>query len=251
MNIIQKPVKNFTKGRAGYKVEAIVLHISQGNLNGAYSWFNDSTSQVSSHFMIGKKGEVWQFINTDDTAWHAGGINKPNWPLLKPQINPNQYTIGIEFEGLTGETFTEAMYNSSAELIGYLCKEYNIPLDRNHIIGHYQINSVSRAQCPGIGLNFDKMIQLSSNKFYEDPQMIKDLQGQIDLLRSQLNKANADLYDVNIKFNDLAKGYADLKAGNTVLKEENTALINTNEQFQEYKKTIFYKIYLLFKNKEK
>ncbi|MCA9381543.1 N-acetylmuramoyl-L-alanine amidase, partial [Candidatus Dojkabacteria bacterium] len=165
MNIVWKPVRNKSNGRFGYKPEAIVIHIAEGWLNGAYSWFNNPTSQASAHYMIGKNGVIWQFVADEDTAWHAGGVNQPRWALLKPRINPNLYTIGIEHEGFTGEPWTQEMYEASSELIASLCTKYKIPLDRNHIIGHNQINSVSRERCPGTGVDFDKLIELAKTKY--------------------------------------------------------------------------------------
>jgi N-acetylmuramoyl-L-alanine amidase len=39
MDIITIPSPNYTKGRAGYKPVAIVIHIMEGTLNGTDSWF--------------------------------------------------------------------------------------------------------------------------------------------------------------------------------------------------------------------
>ncbi len=189
-------------GRFGFKPEAIVLHIAEGSLIGAYSWFNTPTSKVSSHYMVGKNGEVWQFVADENTAWHAGGAMNPTWNLLKPNVNPNFYTIGIENEGFTGNTFTDSMYTSLAQLIALLCQKFDIPLDRDHIIGHYQINSVSRANCPGSGLDFSKLISLSLN-YYEDPIMIKELQQQIQNLQSQISDLQSQKTSMQDQINSL------------------------------------------------
>ncbi len=60
MEIIQKKSPNFWVGRKGYRPEAIVIHIMDGTLVGTDSWFANHTSQVSSHYGIGKNGEVHQ-----------------------------------------------------------------------------------------------------------------------------------------------------------------------------------------------
>ena len=37
---------NFSRGRAGYNPEAVVIHIMDGSLIGTDSWFNDPRSRV-------------------------------------------------------------------------------------------------------------------------------------------------------------------------------------------------------------
>lgn len=215
MDIVKKPVKNKSIGRFGYKPEAIVIHIAEGWLNGAYEWFNNPTSNASSHYMVGKNGVIWQFVEDEDTAWHAGGVNQPRWSLLKPKINPNLYTIGIEHEGFTGDKWTNEMYEATSELIAELCSKYKIPLDRNHIIGHNQINSVTRANCPGIGVDIDLLIEKAKTK-YDDPMIIKELNEKILQLEQQINK---------------------IADSNASLKEENETLTKKNKQLQNLVKT--------------
>jgi hypothetical protein len=68
-------------------------------------------------------------VRTKDVAWHAG-----NWFV-------NTHAIGLENEGfaLDGSYFTPQLYKSMARLTRYLGEKYNIPLDREHIIGHDQV----------------------------------------------------------------------------------------------------------------
>lgn len=192
MQVVNKLVRNFTPGRQGYKPEAIVIHTADGQLAGAYSWFNNPASRASAHYMIGKSGIVWKFVEEQNTAWHAGGINKPTWSLIKGTTNPNLYTIGIEHEGFSGETWPTSMLTSSAELVAMLCQKWGIPADARHIIGHNQINSVTRARCPGTGVNLNNLLKLV-NSYFEDPQMIKELQERIKALEA----AQADLANQN------------------------------------------------------
>src|SRR5438874_2970529 len=92
---------NFRQGRpAGFRPEAVVIHIMDGPMSAADSHFNDPKAKVSAHYGIGRDGEIHQYVKETDTAFHAGIIVNPIWPLLKPGVNPNFYTIGIEHEGL-------------------------------------------------------------------------------------------------------------------------------------------------------
>jgi N-acetylmuramoyl-L-alanine amidase len=81
--------------------EAIVIHVMAGSLAGTDSWFASAESQVSAHYGIGKNGEVHQYVEEENTAFHAGTVDRPSWPLIKKAtnksfINPNLYTIGIQ-----------------------------------------------------------------------------------------------------------------------------------------------------------
>lgn len=214
MQIVSKPVKNFTNTRRGHRPEAVVVHIAEGSLSAAESWFNRSDSQASSHYMVGRSGQIWQFVAEEHTAWHAGGVNRPSWSLLKQGINPNLYTVGIEHEGKTGQGWTNEMYEASAWLIAQICNRWQIAADTERIIGHHRINSVSRANCPGTGVDFAKLIQLTKNHLnIEDPAMIAELQNQVNQLQTQVGQLNA-------RNEQLTQQVAELQEYNTKLRSE-------------------------------
>lgn len=269
LNIQFKPVVNYTKGRSGYRPEAIVIHIAEGSLIGGYSWFNNPNSKVSSHYMVSKNGTIWQFVKLEDTAWHAGGVSNPNWSHLKSGVNPNLYTIGIEHEGFTGEPWSDAMYNATAELIGQLGRDWGIAVDREHIIGHYQINSTSRSRCPGSGVDLNKLVNLATT-FYEDPRVIQELKNTIQALEVQIRKLNETIADdrstikmlklqnedlktdltreiqllekKNQELNTKLKGYDSLAKSNALLSNEvkklQTAAKRSNKKIIELEETI-------------
>jgi len=104
MDIIKVPSPNFYRGRKIYKPEAIVIHIMLGTLYGTDSWFQSPVSKSSAHYGIGKTGEIHQYVDEKDAAYHAGRVNSPMWSLIKQTenglyISPDFYTIGIEHEG--------------------------------------------------------------------------------------------------------------------------------------------------------
>ncbi|NJL16247.1 MAG: N-acetylmuramoyl-L-alanine amidase [Nitrospira sp.] len=119
---------NKDKGREGFRPEAIVIHIMEGTLKGTDAWFRNEESGVSAHYGIGKTGEIHQYVGESDTAWHAGRMVAPTWQLLKPDINPNWYTIGIEHEGRADTPWPDAMYETSARLIDEICRRGQSPV---------------------------------------------------------------------------------------------------------------------------
>lgn len=148
INIIQKPSPNFTVGRGGKQIIAIVCHITAGSFPGCLSWMCNPKAKASANYLVNKKGEIYQLVQDKDTSWHAGFVNKCTWNLYDG-TNPNRYTIGIEFECISGGELTELQYQSGLQLIDMLIKKYNIPCDTNHILGHYRIDGVNRANDPG------------------------------------------------------------------------------------------------------
>jgi N-acetyl-anhydromuramyl-L-alanine amidase AmpD len=146
---------NFQAGRPnGHRPRAIVIHIMDGSLVGTDSWFNDRASGVSAHYGIGKAGTVHQYVRETDTAFHAGTVVRPTWPLLKPGINPNYYTIGIEHEGFggPGTSWPKGMLEASVALVGDIARRWGIPLDADHIIPHRAIRA-TKPHCPGRGVD--------------------------------------------------------------------------------------------------
>ena len=99
--------------------------------------------QVSSHFFITRSGELWQFVNADDRAWHAGQSS------YRGRSNCNDDSIGIELEGLEGEAFEVAQYKTLTSLCRALMVQYPI----GHIAGHEHI-AAGRKKDPGSGFDW-------------------------------------------------------------------------------------------------
>jgi AmpD protein len=99
--------------------------------------------QVSAHFYIRRDGEIWQYVSCDDRAWHAGASH------YRGRSNCNDDSIGIELEGLEGDTFELAQYDSLRNLCLAIGTNYPIA----HIAGHEHI-APGRKFDPGAGLNW-------------------------------------------------------------------------------------------------
>jgi hypothetical protein len=152
------PDSNFHKGRPfGLRPEAVVVHIIDGSFAAGESVFRDPTTHKSAHYAISRSGESHQFVDEKDTAFHAGIVVNPTWALLKPGVNPNFYTIGIEHEGRPDDVWPEAQLSASATLIGQIGARWGIPLDDSHVIRHRQIRASKT--CPGNWLQISELLQ--------------------------------------------------------------------------------------------
>ncbi|MGH3735688.1 MAG: N-acetylmuramoyl-L-alanine amidase, partial [Micromonosporaceae bacterium] len=83
-------------------------------------------------------GHIAHHVDNKHVAWHAG-----NWYF-------NTHSIGLEHEGFAaqGTWYTEAMYRTSAKLVKHLAAKYDIPIDRQHIVGHDNVPGITPARVP-------------------------------------------------------------------------------------------------------
>lgn len=147
---------NKWQGRNGKKIIAIVNHITAGLMPGTLSWMRNPNSKASAHYLVTRVGEIFQMVADEDSAYHAGAVAKPSWPLYDG-TNPNRYTLGIEHEGYPDEPLTEEQYQATLWLHKQLIAKWGIPVGPDTIIGHYRIDSVNRPNCPGPMFPWDRL----------------------------------------------------------------------------------------------
>lgn len=99
--------------------------------------------EVSAHFYIERNGELWQFVSCDQRAWHAGTSSHQG------RDNCNDFSVGIELEGLEGDLFEALQYETLAVLCSSLAQAYGI----EHIAGHEHI-APGRKSDPGPGFDW-------------------------------------------------------------------------------------------------
>jgi AmpD protein len=104
--------------------------------------------QVSAHFLIRRDGRLLQFVSCAQRAWHAGQSS------FQGQPNCNDYSIGIELEGLEGERFEPAQYEALASLLRVLAVHYPI----RHVVGHEHV-APGRKIDPGPGFDWAHLAQ--------------------------------------------------------------------------------------------
>lgn len=113
----------------------------------AHPYFQSIRSlQVSSHFYIERDAALWQFVSCDDRAWHAGTS------VFQGRDNCNDFSIGIELEGLEGDLFEPGQYAALAQLCQALRTRYPIAF----VVGHEHI-APGRKQDPGPGFDWQTL----------------------------------------------------------------------------------------------
>ncbi len=159
--------------RYGWKPDMIALHVCEGGFGGSVSWLCNPNSKTSSHFVTGKNGELDQLVDLDMASWCNGTSIKEgatydyrrssNRIVRERKTNANYYTISIENEGYSykdgcGE-LTEPQYQTVLKLCKELIAKYNIPVDREHIVGHYEIAPREKPNCPGTKFQWDRLMK--------------------------------------------------------------------------------------------
>ena len=81
---------------------------------------------VSSHFFIRRNGFIVQFVNTNDRAWHAGHSS------FRGKDNCNDFSIGIELEGVDNDFLVKVNIYKLIKLIKCLALNYPIENIASH-----------------------------------------------------------------------------------------------------------------------
>ncbi|WP_141743665.1 N-acetylmuramoyl-L-alanine amidase, partial [Streptomyces abyssalis] len=122
-------------------IDYIVVHDTEGRWDTVLDLVQDPTYVSWNYSLRSSDGHIAQHVRAKDAAWHAG-----NWYV-------NAKSVGLEHEGFLTDPdawYTEAMYRSSARLVRYLAAKHDIPLDRQHILGHDNVPGVTTANIPGM-----------------------------------------------------------------------------------------------------
>jgi len=159
------PSPNFDARPAGVTIDLLVVHhisLPPGRFSGdaverlftnrldprADPAFETLRSlRVSAHFVIRRRGELLQFVDTHERAWHAGASH------FMSRERCNDFSIGIELEGDGEHRFTEPQYRRLAKLIELLRARH--PL--RWIAGHSDI-APGRKHDPGRCFDWERVL---------------------------------------------------------------------------------------------
>ena len=174
------PVENYSRKRT-QNPEFVMLHFSSAVVIDRDDPYDIDTNRsifvnyrVSTHYLIDRNGTVYCYVPENRVALHAGYGTWGDNPKYTDFMN--DFAIGIELLGigsqkdmaqyLTAEAynglpreligFTDAQYASLKSLVRDICERNNIPIDRQHVIGH-QAYSPSKTD-PGELLDWNRVL---------------------------------------------------------------------------------------------
>ena len=169
----RRPSRNCDRRAQGAAVELVVIHcisLPPGQYGGedvARLFCNELDCEshqsydtlrgmrVSAHLYIDRRGRTLQFVPFDRRAWHAG---LSSW---RGRPGCNDYSIGIELEGVEGGSFTQAQYRRLEGVLGALLQRYP-RLSPEAIVGHQEI-APGRKSDPGSGFDWQRLLMSVCN----------------------------------------------------------------------------------------
>jgi len=87
---------------------------------------------VSAHLLVRRGGELLQFVNFEERAWHAGQSS------YQGRDNCNDFSIGIELEGCDDDPYTDAQYTTLSGVTAALLEHYPA-MAADRVVGHCDI----------------------------------------------------------------------------------------------------------------
>ncbi|MET9529170.1 N-acetylmuramoyl-L-alanine amidase [Streptomyces sp. NPDC006649] len=146
----------------GIKITQIIIHTTEGAYDDAIKTFQTPGGASAQYVMRSSDGAVTQMVANKDVAFGDGNYDS------------NLHAVQIEHEGFSAhgaDWYTTAAYEQTAELVKYLAARYDIPLDRQHILGHDNVPGPSDATLSGMhwdpadGWDWTRFMQLIGAPF--------------------------------------------------------------------------------------
>ena len=131
--------KHFNYGRAGHKIDKVVVHHNAGVLTVDQIWQVWQTRQASAHYQVESGGRIGQLVYDDNTAWHAANSLA------------NRTSIGIEISNSGGAAqdwpVAQKAIEEAGKLIGAVCyaKKLGRPRHGVNVFDHRRWTNTS---CP-------------------------------------------------------------------------------------------------------
>lgn len=133
-NIIpcQSPNRRKVKGKR--VISCVVIHATAtSGLQSPKQWLCDPASEVSAHYLMDVDGTIYQLVDDNDVAWHAG-VSEWNG-----QENVNDFSIGIELVNANDGKmqYPDDQLKSLIMLVAEICEQNNITA--KDVVGHKDI----------------------------------------------------------------------------------------------------------------
>jgi len=136
MKIIQHPSPNFGERRNEAPISMLVMHYTgMKSSEASLARLCNEAAQVSAHYLIDEAGQVFQMVDEERRAWHAGVAY---WRGIE---DVNSHSIGIEIQNPGHEhgyhAFPEAQIAALIDLSQPIVSRHDIP--PAGIVGHSDI----------------------------------------------------------------------------------------------------------------
>lgn len=216
-----------------------------------------NSSGPSAHYYVARDGWAIEAIDPIKyAAWSNGRTNNPNLnnpgiarviALVNSGYNPNEaYVLEIENIGFSGShPVTDDQRQFCGEVIALHSKRTGIPVNRETVHGHWELDSVNKPGCPcpvrqremflnDVILRANQLIPCYSEQELADEiwKATQPLQGQIAVLSTTLQETRDSLTRTTTELNDTKQVLADT---NLELDETTRELEDITEAVETFK----------------
>ena len=123
-----QPSPNFDERRPNF----VIIHAtSNDTAEQALRTLTDPARRVSSHYLIGRDGRIYQLVDERARAWHAG---ESKWGAT---TDLNSVSLGIELDNNGDELFPDVQISALLTLLNGMRERYAIPAA--NYLGHADI----------------------------------------------------------------------------------------------------------------
>ena len=174
------PEETFSEVRQG-EPEFVMLHFTSAVMLSPTDPYNMDVirsifvqNELSVHYIIDRDGTVYCYVPENLMAGHAGKGTWKDDPRYTNRIN--HYSVGIEIVGIGSPRdmspyfsadeyakldkrligFTDAQYASLKALVTDICARNDIPMDKDHVIGHNEY--APKKTDPGELFDWDRLL---------------------------------------------------------------------------------------------
>jgi hypothetical protein len=158
-----------------------VVHITANTApaeNEAAWRLNDTGLQNSATVFINQDGSIVQTLGDPlyMDPWTNGDVQNPDMSnpriaaMVRDGVNANERSL-VTLENVgrePGMPITAAQEAACAAIIAYYHAKIGLPVNRETVVGHYQINSVNRPNCPSVNKSvIDRIVALANGAIPE------------------------------------------------------------------------------------
>jgi hypothetical protein len=229
---------NMTPGRETFPGPAAIVLIALGHSIDQYHalttapimrWY-PTAHPKSVHYAVDAAGNVYQYVEDQNTAWGIDALHNPTWPGIQAATDPaSQFLfVGIEGQGILSNAGQTAL----ARLLCCLTTEHNLVLDELTVIVARDLDdtldtiwsvpvgliALAQSECWG-GMSTSDLVQCCS----DNTAAIEALEDRVDALEIQV----CAITDENGPIVALQEAVASLQAGLTELQLRVLALEST------------------------
>jgi len=135
--------ENYSERPAGMEIDCVVLHATVGSLSATLGWFSNPDSGVSAHYVVAKTGRVYQMVEEEKRAHHAGASS------FQGREDFNRFSVGIEIVNKNDgqDAYPPDQFEAVVNLVDYLAAKYDI--ERQWIVTHADISTVGKTDPRG------------------------------------------------------------------------------------------------------